>query len=90
MPVELDQSITQTTTDLATHQQYGCSIEDHFYPEGAQVRLKNIPSVYQNIINFLYFHFSYLDSWKSKKTLRTLLLHQKYDFLCYARMHITC
>lgn len=37
VPVELDVSVTQTTTDLASHQQFGCSIDGHFYPEGAQM-----------------------------------------------------
>lgn len=38
--VELDQS-TQSSTDLATNQQYGCSIDDEFYAEGAQVNSIN-------------------------------------------------
>ncbi|XP_055297229.1 titin [Sitodiplosis mosellana] len=36
VPVELDHS-SATTTDLATHQNHGCSIDDEFYPEGAQI-----------------------------------------------------
>lgn len=37
VPVELDHSSAQST-DLAMHQNHGCSIDDQFYPEGAQVR----------------------------------------------------
>lgn len=38
VPVELDHSSAQSSTDLATHQNHGCSIEGQFYPEGAQVQ----------------------------------------------------
>lgn len=41
MHVELDQS-TQSSTDLATNQQYGCSIDDEFFAEGAQVLIIDI------------------------------------------------
>lgn len=58
MPVELDQS-TQSSTDLATHQQYGCSIDGRFYAEGAQVNsINSIPNnLFLYKLKFIYSRF---------------------------------